>query len=176
MSRQNVYRAANWPFFSSQWAANSALELYGASREKVKVVPFGANIDSHPSLDDMHAIIKKRAGDKIKLLFLAKSWERKGGDVVLAVAKALHTAGHAVELTIVGYSPPHLEPIPSYVKCLGFISKHTPEGKNKIRALLLETHFSICFPRAQKHMALFFARRMHSVSPASPRMWVGLER
>jgi glycosyltransferase involved in cell wall biosynthesis len=141
--------------FSSDWAANSALELYGASREKVKVVPFGANIHSHPSLDDMLTIIKKRAGDKIKLLFLAKSWERKGGDVVLAVAKALHEAGHPVELTIAGYCPPNLEPLPSYVKSLGFVSKHTPEGKNKIRALLSETHFLFVPSRAEAYGIVF---------------------
>src|SRR5579862_4269125 len=117
--------------FSSDWAANSALELYGTSKEKVKVVPFGANIDHYPKLDEVKEIIKNRVSNKIKLLFLAKSWERKGGDIVLAVAKALHETGHPVELTIVGYEP-ELPSNASYINCLGYISKHTVEGKNKI--------------------------------------------
>lgn len=141
--------------FSSDWAANSALELYGASREKVRVVPFGANIDSYPSLTEIRENIHQRATDKIKLLFLAKSWERKGGDVVLAVADALHQAGHAIELTIVGYQPPNLNPVPSYVKCLGFISKHTPEGKNRLRQLLAETHFLFVPSRAEAYGIVF---------------------
>lgn len=141
--------------FSSQWAANSALELYGADREKVKVVPFGANIDSHPGLDEISGIVKKRSSDKIKLLFLAKSWERKGGDIVLAVAKALHEAGHPVELTIAGWLPRHLEPVPSYVKCLGFVSKHTPEGKNKLREILSSTHFLFVPSRAEAYGIVF---------------------
>ncbi|RDI48115.1 glycosyltransferase family 4 protein [Aquicella lusitana] len=146
---------ARLALFSSDWAARSAVELYGISREKVKVVPFGANIDTCPDLDEIRESIKKRAADKIKLLFLAKSWERKGGDVVLAVAKALHEAGHAVELTIVGYQPPNLNPVPSYVKCLGFISKHTPEGKQKIQTLLSETHFLFVPSRAEAYGIVF---------------------
>jgi hypothetical protein len=40
--------------FSSDWAARSAIELYGTSKEKVKVVPFGANIDCKHTLPDIH--------------------------------------------------------------------------------------------------------------------------
>ncbi len=141
--------------FSSEWAANSALQLYGTSREKVKVVPFGANIESHPTSLEIKDIIQRRARNVIKLLFLAKSWERKGGDVVLQVAQALHEAGHAVELSIVGYHPPKLEPVPPYVRLLGFISKNTPEGKTKLRRLLAETHFLFVPSRAEAYGIVF---------------------
>lgn len=141
--------------FSSDWAARSAIELYGANREKVKVIPFGANIDESPTPNEIQEIIKHRTDKKIKLLFLAKSWERKGGDIVLAVAQALHEAGYPVELTIVGYHPPNLSPIPEYIRCLGFISKHTPAGKNKIRSLLSETHFLFVPSRAEAYGIVF---------------------
>ena len=141
--------------FSSDWAANSALELYGVSRDKVKVVPFGANIDSWPTHAEVQAMVKQRTTAKIKLLFLAKSWERKGGDVVLAVAKALYEAGHAVELTIVGYNPPGITTPPPYLNCLGYISKHTPEGKTRIRDLLAQTHFLFVPSRAEAYGIVF---------------------
>jgi glycosyltransferase involved in cell wall biosynthesis len=141
--------------FSSDWAANSARELYGVSHDKVKVVPFGANIESYPSWEEIQFIVKQRAQNKIKLLFLAKSWERKGGDVVLAVAKALYEAGYPVELSIVGYQPPGLQPVPPYVKCLGFISKHTPEGKILLRQCLAETHFLFVPSRAEAYGIVF---------------------
>lgn len=141
--------------FSSDWAANSAIELYGACQSKVKVVPFGANIDAFPEYLEIKNIVKNRNQSKIKLLFLAKSWERKGGDIVLAVTKMLHEAGVAVELTIVGYQPPQLTNPPSYIRCLGFISKHTPEGKEKIRQLLAETHFLFVPSRAEAYGIVF---------------------
>jgi glycosyltransferase involved in cell wall biosynthesis len=138
---------AKLAIFSSDWAANSALELYGASRDKVKVVNFGANIETYPTYTEIQDVIKKRATNKIKLLFLAKSWERKGGDIVLAVAKALHESGHAVELSIVGYTPDIEKNLP-YANCLGFISKQKPEGKAKLYELLCDSHFLFVPSRA----------------------------
>lgn len=133
--------------FSSDWAANSALELYGVSREKVKVVPYGANIQSYPNHEEIKEIIKRRRTDVVKLLFLAKSWERKGGDIAVAVAKALHENGIPVELNIVGYTPKLIDK-PPYINLLGFISKQTAEGKQRINELLATSHFLILPSRA----------------------------
>jgi glycosyltransferase involved in cell wall biosynthesis len=141
--------------FSSDWAARSALELYGTSKEKIKVMPFGANIDHYPNFSEVKEIISQRASSKIKLLFLAKSWERKGGDIVLAVANALHQAGHAVELNIVGYIPPEIPQHAPYINCLGYISKHTPDGRKRISDLLASTHFLFVPSRAEAYGIVF---------------------
>lgn len=149
--------------FSSDWAANSAIELYGTSRDKVKVVPFGANIEEHPSWEEIQVIVKNRAQDKIKLLFLAKSWERKGGDIVLKVARALHTAGIPVELTIVGYEPRELKSAPDYVRSLGFISKQIPENREKLRRILAESHFLFVPSRAEAYGIVFCEANAYGV-------------
>lgn len=140
--------------FSSDWAANSALELYGVSKEKVKVIPFGANIQTAPTYLDVQTYIKKRSRTTLKLLFLAKSWERKGGDIVLNVAKALHERGQAVELHIVGYNPKLLD-IPPYVKIHGFLSKQTSFGRSKLHELLTESHFLFVPSRAEAYGIVF---------------------
>jgi glycosyltransferase involved in cell wall biosynthesis len=148
--------------FSSEWAANSAIELYGTSRDKVKIVNYGANIESAPSLEAVRTHIQHRSANKIKLLFLAKSWERKGGDIVVAVAKALHAAGHVVELSIVGYTP-ELGSIPPYIKLLGFISKKTPEGKARLAKLLHESHFLFLPSRADACPMVFAEANAHGL-------------
>lgn len=127
--------------FSSDWAARAAIELYGAEREKVKVVPFGANFECRHRLEDVQGWIKGRDRKTTKLLFIGKRWEQKGGPLVVKVAQALHEAGEAVELTIVGCLPPQHEKLPSYIHCPGFISKRTPEGLAKMTRLLQEAHF-----------------------------------
>ncbi|MDR3491885.1 MAG: glycosyltransferase family 4 protein [Gammaproteobacteria bacterium] len=144
--------------FSSQWAADSAIELYGISKEKVKVVPFGANIEKRNSLTDIQNFLKLRSPKIIKLLFIGKEWERKGGDVAFDVAKALHADGHAVELNFVGCYPPttaNQEDIPSYIKCHGFVSKRTPEGLEKISTLCAESHFLFVPSRAEPYGIVF---------------------
>jgi glycosyltransferase involved in cell wall biosynthesis len=145
----------NLAIFSSDWAARSALEIYGVAKEKVKVVPFGANINCSHTLDDIRNMLKSRSRDTVKLLFLGKHWHRKGGDIVFNVAKALHQAGQPVELNFVGCHPPKNIEIPSYIKCHGFISKRTPEGVEKISRLLRESHFLFVPSRAEAYGIVF---------------------
>lgn len=141
--------------FSSDWAARTALEMYGVSKEKVKVVPFGANIQCSHTLDDIRTMLKSRSRETLKLLFIGKHWHRKGGDIVFKVAKALHHAGQSVELHFVGCHPPENIAIPSYIHCYGFISKRTPEGIEKISRLLRESHFLFVPSRAEAYGIVF---------------------
>lgn len=135
--------------FSSDWAARSALELYGVSKEKVKVVPFGANLDCEHDLFQVKEFIKQRSRETLKLLFIGREWEIKGGPLVYQVAKALHEAGQPVELNIVGCYPTGEKELPSYIKCHGFISKREPEGMAKIKDLLRQSHFMFVPSRAE---------------------------
>lgn len=141
--------------FSSDWAARSAMELYGTSKEKVKVVPFGANITCQHTVADIREMLKARSRHTVKFLFLGKHWNRKGGDIVFKVIKALHAAGQPVELNFVGCHPPEQEEIPGYIKCHGFISKRTPEGVAKITQLLRESHFLFVPSRAEAYGIVF---------------------
>lgn len=141
--------------FSSDWAARAALEIYGTRREKVHVVPFGGNIHCSHTADDVRVMIKTRDRSKVKLLFLGKHWDRKGGDIVFNVAKALHAHGQSVELNFVGCHPPKDIEIPPYIICHGFISKCTPDGTEKITRLLRESHFLFVPSRAEAYGIVF---------------------
>jgi glycosyltransferase involved in cell wall biosynthesis len=129
--------------YSSDWAAKSAIHDYGADPTKVKVVPFGANIESELTFETVKDAIESRPTDCCKLLFLGVDWVRKGGDIAYQVAQKLNQSGLKTELTIVGCQPLVDEPLPDFVKSLGFISKSTVEGKKQIQNLILESHFLI---------------------------------
>lgn len=141
--------------FSSDWAARAALEIYGANTEKVKIIPFGANLSSPPSLSDIREMLKARSPHTVKLLFLGKNWDRKGGDIVFNVAKALHAQGQKVELNFVGCLPPSGVEVPHYIHCHGFVSKRTHEGEKKIMQLLRESHFLFVPSRAEAFGIVF---------------------
>lgn len=129
--------------YSSDWAAKSAIEFYQADPDKVKVVPFGANISHELNFEQVEAAIAARPSDVCKLLFIGVEWYRKGGDLAFAVARQLNQEGLTTELTVVGCQPEIEEPVPDYVKPLGFISKSTPEGKKRLNELILQSHFLI---------------------------------
>lgn len=129
--------------YSSDWAAASAIRDYGADPDKVKVVPFGANIETALTFETVKDAIKSRPVDRCKLIFIAVDWLRKGGDMAYQVATKLNQAGLKTELTVVGCSPLVNEPLPDFVNALGFISKSTSEGKARLQNLILESHFLI---------------------------------
>lgn len=127
--------------YSSDWAAQSAINDYGADPGKVKVVPFGSNTDSPFDSETIEDVIASRSSDHCKLLFLTVDWVRKGGNVAFQVAKKLNQSGLRTELTVVGCQPQIDESLPDFVKALGFISKSTNAGKKKIQDLILDSHF-----------------------------------
>lgn len=129
--------------YSSDWAAQTAINYYNTDPEKVKVIPFGANIESNLTIDEIKSQIQSRPTNQCKLLFLGMDWFRKGGDVALEVAEKLNNSGLKTELTIVGCQPSVDKPLPDFVKVLGFIPKSTSEGKKKIYQLIADSHFLI---------------------------------
>lgn len=141
--------------YASDWAAQTAIDYYNADPDKVKVVPFGSNIDSSRTLDDIKNLLKARPSNRCKLLFLGVDWYRKGGDVALSVAQKLNDSGLDTELTVVGCEPVVKETLPNFVNSLGFISKSTSWGKEKIEQLISESHFLILPSRAECYGVVF---------------------
>ncbi len=138
------YRA----IFSSEWAAKSASDVYGFDPAKIEVISLGANVPYERSREEITTVINARRRDTLRLLFLGVQWERKGGDIALAVGEELHRRGLPVRLDLVGASPPEGTVLPPFAESLGFIRKSTEEGMRRIGQLLDESHFMILPTRA----------------------------
>jgi glycosyltransferase involved in cell wall biosynthesis len=141
--------------FSSDWAAKTAIQTYGIEPAKVKVVPWGANLECNRTDDDIKSIVESRNRNLCKLLFIGVDWFRKGGDIAIEVAKELNEMGLETELLLVGQQPTHNEPLPSFIKNIGFINKYTPEGIEKMSKLFCESHFLIMPSRAESYGHVF---------------------
>ena len=133
--------------YSSEWAANSAISNYQIDPDKVKVVPFGANINSNRDSSDIIKLVDNKSFDTCKLLFIGVDWNRKGGDFVLDIAKRLNASGLRTELHVVGCKPPFNSP--SFVITHGFISKKTEQGRKRIDKLFSEAHFLVLPTKAE---------------------------
>ena len=134
-------------FYSSSWAVRTALENYDVAANKLKVVPFGANIECARTPDDIRQIIARRDRGVCKLLFAGVAWQRKGGDVAVQTAELLRQRGIKTELHIVGCTPP--DPIPAGLIQHGFVSKKTDAGRREFARLFAESHFLILPTRAE---------------------------
>jgi glycosyltransferase involved in cell wall biosynthesis len=141
--------------YSSEWAAKSAIDYYHIAPEKVKVVPFGANIESNRNLADIKTIVSNRSRKECTLLFIGVDWERKGGDLAVKVAGELNRQGLKTKLHVVGIRNLDESNLPDFVINHGFISKANEEGREKIDKLLAESHFLIVPSKAEAFGIVF---------------------
>lgn len=130
---------ANAIIFSSEWATQHARDFYNINPKKIFTVKFGANLPIPEVLP------LKNYSEKIKFLFLAVNWERKGGIIAYEAIKNLHKKGYNVELQIIGCNPNIQE---SFVKIIPFLNKNNPDDLAQIQQHLQNSHFLFVPTRA----------------------------
>ena len=146
-------RNAAFAVFPSDWAAVGAMDQHGAAPDKVKVIPFGANITDPPSDEGVAEAILNRPRHRCRILFMGRDWHRKGGDIVLDVVRRLRAGGLPVDLTIVGAVPP--EPCDDSVEVIPNLDKGNPAENHRFRELLMTSHFVFVPSRAEAYGLIF---------------------
>jgi glycosyltransferase involved in cell wall biosynthesis len=150
-----LLRRCRLVIFSSEWAAQSGRDDYGLDPARVRVVPFGANIECERTRTDIEALIARRQGGPCRLLFIGRIWQRKGGEIALEAARKLNESGLPTELTLLGSGPEDTAGLPPWVHALGFVSKSDPAGRRRLDELLAESHFLIVPSRAEAYGIVF---------------------
>lgn len=132
--------------YTSDWAAETARQHYQVDASKVKVVPFGANVEGVRDLNDIRVILARKPQGVCKLLFIGTEWHRKGGDIAIEIARSLNASGLKTQLNVLGC---RIETkVPDWVLPQGFVSKKTSEGRALIHRLFAESHFLLVPSRA----------------------------
>jgi len=125
---------ATFCLYSSDWAAQSAINTYGAKPAHVFVVPFGANISTMPDYNPQEKIMFKT----LEILFLGVDWVRKGGDMVLKTYQLLKAQGVDVHLTICGCVPP-IDLSYTDITVIPFLNKSNSDDVKAFNELLTKT-------------------------------------
>ena len=159
----------NLAILSSDWAAEAAVKYYGISESKIKVIPYGANIETDFSLSDIERKAAEKSFDICRLLFIGVEWYRKGGDIAVEAAKALNDKGIKTILSIVGVDPGEDVKNLDFVNAYGFISKSTNEGQQKLNQLISESHFLILPTRADCTPIVFNEFNAHGIPVITTR-------
>ncbi len=140
---QKALDSCSLAIFSSEWAAKSALEKYKVDERKIKVVPFGANLECNRTINDINILIEQRNTNVCKLLFVGIDWERKGGPLAVKVAELLNKMGLPAELHVAGIEKIPINNLPNYIINHGFINKANIESITQLDNLFSLSHFFI---------------------------------
>ena len=137
--------------YASSWAAQSAIQDYGAEQKKVHVVPMGANFESAPPRE---IIREKRRSDQCRLLFVGFDWQRKGGDIAFETLLALEDMGIQAELTVCGCVPPG-KYTHRRMKVIPYLDKNDPVQYHELEQLYLKSDF-LLLPTRNECFGLVF--------------------
>ncbi|MGF1512520.1 MAG: glycosyltransferase family 4 protein [Elainellaceae cyanobacterium] len=133
--------------YPSRWAAESAVEDYGADPGKVHVVPFGANLDSVPEISQIQARLSSSC---CRLLFIGKDWRRKGGNIAFGALSRLIDLGLDAKLTMIGCTPPEdiVAQAGDRLTIIPFLDKNVARERERLHQILLDAHFLMLPTRA----------------------------
>ena len=129
--------------YSSEWAAQFVINEYNVNPNKVRVIPFGANIDFIPLKKE----IEKNYSMQINLLFAAKEWHQKGGGIVLETFHILERNNKNIKLNILGCHP-SVKGLGDNIQVIPFLNKNKPEEEKRFLNLFREAHLFFLPTRA----------------------------
>lgn len=137
--------------FASDWASQNAIRLYNADPQKVKTIPYGANFTSEMTRSEAEELVEKKSfNGPCRLLFAGVEWKRKGGDIAIRIVENLISQGIPAEITFLGTDPTkHMDSIPEFVTCAGFLSLSKPDELAKMKQLYRDAHFLLQPCRAE---------------------------
>jgi glycosyltransferase involved in cell wall biosynthesis len=139
--------------YSSHWAASSAINDFAIPPQKVSVAPLGASFVKPPTREDVASYLAQRGQGPMKLFFVGKEWERKGGNIAVQVASEIERQGVPVELHVAGCNPEG--ELPSFVRKYGMLRKDVPQEAEKLRQLFASSDFFILPTRAEAFGIVF---------------------
>ncbi len=137
-------------FFTSEWAAEAAINNYDTQKNKINIIPRGANLEDIPTLNQMNDWIDQRSLTKeLNLLFIGSDWERKGANLVLETHNLLLSRGIKVVTHLIGVNVPKNINTPDNFIAHGKLSKNALKQYQLFKELLINAHFLFVPTRAE---------------------------
>ncbi|MEO0363378.1 MAG: glycosyltransferase family 4 protein [Pseudomonadota bacterium] len=127
--------AAGLAAYSSSFMAERAAREFPEVEGKTAAIPFGVNLDDLPA-----APPPKPPRSPLRLLFVGKNWERKGGAVALDAVVSLRREGIDARLDVVGCDPEEARAADG-VEVHPFLDKNDPADAAKLTSLFRDAHF-----------------------------------
>jgi YD repeat-containing protein len=155
VAEQSALDRCTRAIYSSDWAAQMALQHYRVEPSRIRVVPFGGNLLEPPTVEEARAGVRARDMTQCNLLLVGVDWARKGVDIAVETVEILNAAGLNARLTVVGCQAPPSRLLPDCVEVIPFIGKDTIEDRRRLGEIFKRSHFFIMPSRAEAFGLVF---------------------
>jgi glycosyltransferase involved in cell wall biosynthesis len=131
--------------FSSDYVADACNRNYKTKKDKLKVIPFGANLFRPPSAEFLtEAIMARKQAPVVNLTFLGKDWKRKGLKKAFLLVSMLNSINIPTHLHVIGCYPDIKEILDCpYVYLYGEIDKREESQVTLLESIFKITHFLV---------------------------------
>jgi glycosyltransferase involved in cell wall biosynthesis len=143
-------RRARLAIYSSAWAADSAIHQHGGDPSKIRILPFGANLESTLTDTELETLILQRQTRPWQFLLVGVDWMRKGADIALEVVGELNRRHFPSALIVAGCQPRNsIGALSRYLNLEGFLDKRTEGGRLRLIELYRSALFYFMPSRAE---------------------------
>jgi glycosyltransferase involved in cell wall biosynthesis len=143
-------RRARLAIYSSAWAADSAIQQHGGDPLKIRILPFGANLESTLTDTELETLILQRQARPWQFLLVGVDWMRKGADIALEVVGELNRRHFPSALIVAGCQPRNSSgALSRYLRLEGFLDKRTKSGRLRLIELYRSALFYFMPSRAE---------------------------
>jgi len=143
---RRALQKADIVILTAEWAKISAVRDYGIDATKIHVIPSPPNWDRVPQRE---TVLREKSSSACTLLFIGVDWQRKGGDIAVAVVEELNRLGTRSRLLICGCTPPKRYKGNPHLEVIGYLDKNAQSDRTAWERLFLKSHFFILPTRAE---------------------------
>ena len=151
--------------YPTRWAAQSAIDDYGADPGKVYVVPYGANLTDPPPSSERRS---RSADNSCRLLFVGVDWKVKGGQIAVETLQHLRRNGIDAELVICGCTPPANIDMDG-LTVIPFLNKHNSDDRKRLEKLYRQADFFLLPTRNECYGIVFCEAAAYGVPSIATR-------
>jgi glycosyltransferase involved in cell wall biosynthesis len=166
----SVFNRASGIFTFSDYIARQLEIMASQPKDKLETVYAGFSLDPRISMLQRDEVAFHSPP---RILFVAREWKYKGGDLLLLAFETLRKTYPDATLTIAGFDapPPHVKSVPRGVKFAGYLSKRTPEGLERLTKLYQESTMFV-LPTLYDSFPIVLLEAMSSGLPIiTSRLW-----
>ena len=149
LKEEETINKANFVCYASEWAASSAINYYKADKDKVKIIPLGANLNILPSDSEIKEMINNKKGQKLNIVWIGVDWDMKGGKKLIETALSLKIKGIDFEINCIGAKGIIPAELNNNFNFHGFLNKSIAKHRSFFYEIMSKAHFHFLMTRSE---------------------------
>ena len=151
---------------TSLWAKKEILKYYKCNPKKIKVLPFGSNLENNITFSKIKKKKFNFSEKKIEIVSIGVDWDRKGFDRTIKICNLIRSKGLNLNLKLIGAIKK--KKLPKWVQVFNFLDKNNKSSHKLISDILLKSDYHLLMTKSEAYGVVFAEASSHGVFNIAP--------